>query len=317
LSSTLTQPNKGPTKNKKAKKRSSCNIDIREEVIGSGLSDDDSELKERKGPYKKFCKKTSFQKIIDDGTNVDEDSSTVEAALVEFKLDRGLSQEIDGQQLNHSDLKKIIKAQQIEILRLQEILQKRDIECQVKPSLEMVEKANDEKEENQLESKNENCFVVRQNNQEEQNLKCNELEKKLTRLTEEYENEKQAMKGQLEQKNNEILLMKKEINKSKDKEKALENEINSLCNKLEFLDDCLQKARGSLRLFCRIRPLLPKEEESKSISITDMNTLWISTGKKNSRINGSSTEQKGYYFNHIFPKESTQTEVITKYGLFQ
>ena len=75
-----------------------------------------------------------------------------------------------------------------------------------------------------------------------------------------------------------------------------------------------QKAKGNVRVFCRIRPPLPKELTKKQINIEYRgdNSLIIKGEKKTSYIGRDGIHQdiEQFQFNRIFKQEDTQEEVF-------
>ena len=75
-----------------------------------------------------------------------------------------------------------------------------------------------------------------------------------------------------------------------------------------------QEAKGNVRVFCRIRPPLPKELTKKQINIEYRgdNSLIIKGEKKTSYIGRDGIHQdiEQFQFNRIFKQEDTQEEVF-------
>ena len=171
--------------------------------------------------------------------------------------------------------------------------------------------------------------IEKKNEDENKELHNLELKKCTIRLEQgKADKEKNDIMRELDTNNHIFEKKKEELQKLKNINSDLSEKINNLTEIINYqtqlhtdiqpyknqTNNEYQEAKGNVRVFCRIRPPLPKELSKKQINIEYRgdNSLIIKGEKKTSYIGRDGIQQdiEQFQFNRIFKQEDTQEEVF-------
>ena len=171
--------------------------------------------------------------------------------------------------------------------------------------------------------------IEKKNEDENKELHNLELKKCTIRLEQgKADKEKNDIMRELDTNDHIFEKKKEELQKLKNINSDLSEKINNLTEIINYqtqlhtdiqpyknqTNNEYQEAKGNVRVFCRIRPPLPKELSKKQINIEYRgdNTLIIKGEKKTSYIGRDGIQQdiEQFQFNRIFKQEDTQEEVF-------
>ena len=191
--------------------------------------------------------------------------------------------------------------------------------------VELQKKINNNNEEIKEYQRN----IEKKNEDENKELHNLELKKCTIRLEQgKADKEKNDIMRELDTNNHIFEKKKEELQKLKNINSDLSEKINNLTEIINYqtqlhtdiqpyknqTNNEYQEAKGNVRVFCRIRPPLPKELSKKQINIEYRgdNSLIIKGEKKTSYIGRDGIQQdiEQFQFNRIFKQEDTQEEVF-------
>ena len=182
---------------------------------------------------------------------------------------------------------------------------------------------------NQEEIKEYQRKIEKKNEDEKKELQNLDLKKATIKLEQgKADKEKNDIELELDTNNHIYEKKKEELLKLKNANSDLTEKINNLTEIIHYqtqlhtdiqpyknqTNNEYQEAKGNVRVFCRIRPPLPKELSKKQINIEYRgdNSLIIKGEKKTSYIvrDGIHQDIEQFQFNRIFKQDDTQEEVF-------
>ncbi|KAF2904224.1 hypothetical protein ILUMI_01955 [Ignelater luminosus] len=120
--------------------------------------------------------------------------------------------------------------------------------------------------------------------------------------------------------------LEKDLTKANDRIDCLQGELSDYKKSLHFLEELrrkthneIQDLKGTIRVFCRVRPSQPQENDKMLCNITyvDENTFEIKKSKESvNLISGKASDLKlEFNFDKVFPPEASQVEVFEELAL--
>ena len=204
--------------------------------------------------------------------------------------------------------------------------QKYEIESDLRKQIEDVKKSIKKKTEETKEYEKE--IAVKKEKDKAELLKLKDELYSINCEQVEAEREKRSINHELEEKNHILLKKEEELKKLRQDNLNLSEEIEYYIKGIKFqtqlhndiqvyknqMNNEYQEAKGNVRVFCRIRPPLPREISKKQIHIEYRgdNSLIIKGEKKASNIGreGGHQDLEQFQFNRIFKQNDTQEEVF-------
>lgn len=118
--------------------------------------------------------------------------------------------------------------------------------------------------------------------------------------------------------------LEKNLNKQKktneelnEKVKDLQSLVHQMDRDRRLLHNAIQELKGNIRVFCRVRPRIPKESAKALCTINFIDECTIEVGRSESAdsASGKSRTKQEFTFDKVFPPTASQAEVFEELSL--
>ncbi|XP_014229310.1 protein claret segregational [Trichogramma pretiosum] len=153
-----------------------------------------------------------------------------------------------------------------------------------------------------------------------------ELYEETAKSLEEFKNDVEIKATLIKNQTNEIAQLKEELEEHK---KSSTKEINELTAKNNDLSDlvmdldkdrralhnAIQELKGNIRVFCRIRPKIPKEASKNLCTINYLDECTLEISKAEDAYSNKVKQRNEFSFDRVFPPNSTQEDVFKELSM--